>query len=49
MLTEQRRQYQALEHAFFWTLKESACGTSKICKKQNFLDSSLSNQWQKKR
>jgi hypothetical protein len=47
MLTERRRQYQALEHTFCWTLEESAGGTSKICRKQNFLDSSLSIWWQK--
>jgi hypothetical protein len=37
MLTEQRRQYQALEPTFCWTLEESACGTSKICGKQKKL------------
>jgi hypothetical protein len=37
MLTERRRQYQALERTFFWTLEESAHGTSKILGKQFFL------------
>jgi hypothetical protein len=36
MLTERGRQFQALECTFFWTLKELARGTSKICGKQFF-------------
>jgi hypothetical protein len=37
MLTERRRQYQALERTFCWMLEESARGTSKICGKRKFL------------
>jgi hypothetical protein len=48
MLTEQRRQYQALECTFCWMLEELARGTSKISGKLIFIDSSLSNWWQKK-
>jgi hypothetical protein len=36
MLTERRRQYQALERTFRWMLKELSRGTSKIWGKGKF-------------